>query len=197
MLLGLFCTGCTTSLNLSEVPKPDEIILEVPKSLALEDEFGNTLGFATQLRPSIFVAPDHLWQTAGELYYKNHPIEVLARDFRHDILFFTVPEAVFVYNTGWSSNPPGVGQALSWQEDLVLAEATVFSAKADFAIGNTAVEDLMQIDVATSPGNSGKPLFNVQTNRIYGMLVATDTIKDVSYFVRSDVILTLAAEYLD
>lgn len=162
----------------------------------LEDDSGNILGFGTPLKDSVFVAPDHLWQVSQALYYQGSPIEVLARDFRHDLIFFALPNQTIATWPAWSNKPPGVGQVLSWKRDEVVNSAPVLSARAEFLLGNVAVEDLMQLSVRTDAGSSGLPLYNEATNQIYGMLIAADALNDVSYFVRSDVILTLADEYI-
>lgn len=170
--------------------------LERPISIVLEDASGNPLGSGIPLKLGVFVAPDHLWQVSQSLYYNDLPVKVLARDFRHDLFFFTLENQIFTSFPEWSSTPPGVGQMLAWEDFGLLQQAPVFSAKADFELGNIKVQDLMQLSTVTNPGNSGKVLFDPDNFIIYGMLIASDSFKDVSYFVRSDIILELAREYL-
>ena len=167
-----------------------------PVSIALEDDSGNVLGYGIPVRPEVFVARDHLWQVSESLYFKDYPIEVLARDFRHDLLFFRLSNQVFTEFPQWSTQPPGVGQSLTWEVESGTNSAPVFSAKADFELGTIKVEELMQLSAVTKPGNSGKALYDAETKEVFGMLVASDSFKDVSYFVRSDVVLNLALEYL-
>ncbi|NCP67773.1 trypsin-like peptidase domain-containing protein [Candidatus Peregrinibacteria bacterium] len=194
-LLSLILGACTAPFLSEEVTEISPA--EPPVSIPLEDDSGKTLGFGTPLRPGVFVAPDHLWQVSQSLFYNDRPIEVLARDFRHDLLFFRLENQTFTAFPIWSNNPPGVGQNLSWQAGNEIKTAPVFSAKAEFELGSVTVEELMQISTVTDPGNSGKPLYDTRSNKIFGMLIASDSFKDVSYFVRSDVILKLANEYLN
>lgn len=194
-LCALGLVGCVAQINL---PSNElKVLVQKPLALALQDSTGNTLGFATAFKPGVLIAPDHLWQVDEALYYENQAIEVLARDFRHDVLFFKIPNRAITQQTIWSEVPPGVGQTLDWETENGTLSAAVFSAKADFKLGNVEVEDLMQLSVTATAGDSGKPLFDPVTAETYGMLVAGDSLSGVSYFVRSDVILTLAEEYLD
>ncbi len=195
VVLALFLMGCQPA-STPEI-KTELAVMNPPKSVELEDDSGNLLGYATPLQGNVLVAPDHLWQVSQSLYYGEQPIEVLARDFRHDLIFFTVPGLKLEAWPVWSNKPPGVGQVLSWNKSVGLVEsAPVLSAKADFKLGSVAIEDVMQLSVVTSAGSSGLPLYDEETNRIYGMLIATDAFNDASYFVRSDIILSLANDYV-
>lgn len=188
-------TGCSVQLDFSNEPT----VLEGawPQAIQLEDDSGNKLGYATPLRSEVLVAPDHLWQEAGALFYQDQAIEVLARDFRHDVLFLRVPNQVFTEIPAWSTEPPGVGQKLQWGDESAPQEAPIYSAKAELGIGNFAVENLMLVDTVLQPGDSGRVLHEPDTDLVYGMLVGTDKLEEVSYLVRSDLILGLAEEYLD
>lgn len=193
LVVGCILGGCALDVE----PEIEvEAVGEKPVAFALEDDSGNQLGYAIALEPNLLVAPDHLWQVSESLYYEGKAIEVLARDFRHDLIFFRVPGLKLDSLPTWSNKPPGVGQELQWEREGIASAAPVLSARAEFVIGNTEVQDLMQLSVATDPGSSGLSLFGKETHYIYGMLVATDAVKDVSYFVRSDVVLNLAEEYL-
>lgn len=194
VVLALFLVSCQSGTTLETETEPTD--LNSPRSLVLEDDSGNSIGYATPLRGNILVAPDHLWQVSQSLYYGEQAIKVLARDFRHDLIFFTVPGLKFETVPTWSQNPPGVGQTLAWDDMKAVQAAPVLSAKADFELGNVAIEEAMQLSVTTKAGSSGRPLYDQETNQIYGMLISTDAFNDVSYFVRSDIILSLANEYL-
>lgn len=191
VLSTLFLSACTPQLNFTQ--SQTDLPPEPPRVLALEDASGNVLGAASVLRPQVLVGPDHVLQQEPELFVADQAIKVLARDFRHDVFFFTVPAAKFVA-ASWAKQPPGVGQTLWWSE---IDAAAVFSARAQLRLGNTELENLMSLDTVTQPGDSGKPLYNPKTGRVFGMLVASDAINEVSYFVRSDIVLRLASEYLD
>lgn len=194
MILALFLMSCEST---SKLERETELVAKnPPKSIVLEDDSGNQLGYATPLQSDVLVAPDHLWQVSQSLYYGEQAIEVLARDFRHDLIFFTVPGLKFDAWPVWSNKPPGVGQGLAWNNMKAVKSAPVLSAKADFELGNVAIEDVMQLSVTTNAGSSGLPLYDEQTNRVYGMLISTDAFDDVSYFVRSDIILSLADDYV-
>lgn len=192
-VVGFILSACT-SQDETFLVSPE--IAVVPTSYALEDDSGNVLGFATPINSTVLVAPDHLWQASESLYFQNKSIEILARDFRHDLFFFKVDDLFFSSVPTWSSTPPGVGQRLSWLSGSTLNQASVFSARADFILGETTITDTMQLSGLIDPGDSGKPLYDLKNNKTYGMLVATDKLKNVSYFIRSDVVLALMEEYL-
>ena len=191
-----------TLLGCVKVPLPEEVqikkdITTPPVTYGLEDDSGNVLGFATPINKHILVAPDHLRQSEETLYFQNKAIEILARDFRHDLLFFKVEDLTFESVPVWSNKPPGAGQRLSWDSSEAKNEATVFSTRSSFDLGSTVIEDTMEIKVIVLPGDSGKPLYDPVSHTIYGMLIATDALKGVSHFIRSDEVLTLAKEYLN
>ncbi len=190
--------GCTLSTTVESETNNDEVVEAVaPTAFPLEDEFGNTLGYATPVRSSVLVAPDHVWQSTQSLYYQNVPIEVLARDFRHDVLFFTVPELEIQSLPLWSDTPAGVGQILTWESGSQIQSALVSAAREDLVIGATTVEKLMTLPTVTEPGDSGQPLYNAEDLKVYGMLIASEALTKKSYFVRSDIILGLAKSYLE
>ncbi len=188
---------------LSSCVAQDETFLDspvvgvLPTAYSLEDDSGNVRGFATPISRRVWVTPDHLWQTSDGLYFRNKSIEVLARDFRRDLLFFKVEDLVFSSLPTWSDTPSGVGQTLAWNSVGRTHQAQVFSTRADFVLGEMVIEDAMQISALIDPGSSGKPLYDPKSNKIYGILMAADKLKNVSYFIRSDEILTLAKDYLN
>lgn len=192
----LTSTGCFSFIDSPQVDL-DIVLFEPPVAFGLTDASGNQLGFATPVNEQVLVAPDHLLQTGESLYFQNSLIEVLARDFRHDLFFFEVEGLAFSSVPTWSHTPPGVGQTLAWNSGAIQNQAAVFSARADFLLGTAVIEDTMQLSTLIDPGNSGKPLYDPKNNKTYGMLIASDRLKGVSYFIRSDEILTLAEDYLN
>ncbi len=167
----------------------------IPSVIVLENSESEIVGKAIPFSASIYVAPDHLWQSAGELFFQGKPIEVLVRDFQHDVLFFEPKQSGWYETPLWKDNPPAVGEVLSWFDGFQLHKVKVVGSEETF-FSYDEITNLMSVETVLEPGDSGSPLFDEMGN-IYGMLIGTDIEKNKSYFVRSDIIQDLAAEYLE
>ncbi len=191
--LVFFLAGCSVNPE----PKASHIADQnIPLAVILEDEAGGVIGKGTQFQEDIYIAPDHLWQQGGKLYADGYPIKVLVRDFRHDLLFFRTASKPSGSALTWVETPPGVGTKLFWHDGNRIHEVHVMSTKGTFATQQVEIEQLMTVDDTLSHGDSGSAVFD-EKGHIHGILIATDLVEGVSYFVRGDRIRALAEEYLE
>ena len=176
--------------NAKTIPSVEE---NIPAVVGLENRDGEIMGYGTRLYEDVFVCPDHIWQEAEKLYFGQWAIKVLARDFRHDMLFFRLPPSYERRRLVWKNRAPSLGEKLYWFDGAQLHGVSVISTNETFTLDEVVIKDLMAVDGILEPGDSGSPLFD-RSGYIYGMLVATDRGKEKSYFVRADKILELLEE---
>ena len=191
-LLGLL-SGCSQKGEEISFEKQSALEEVIPTVLLLEDGRGRVVGKAIPFEKNIYITPDHLWQKTGKLYFEGKPIEVLVRDFRHDVLFFTLKKELS-QSVSWHNVPPSLGQKLYWFDGFQIHKTTVLGVNESF-IAEDKIINLMSVEGKLEPGDSGTPLFDDRGN-IYGMLISTDVERKRSYFVRADIIRELSEEYL-
>lgn len=180
--------GCGTQSV--PLPQPEN----VPKTVRLQNENGREIGFGIHFRGDVFVAPDHLLQN-GDLFVDETLIEIVARDFDHDVLFFRFDES-FVGETVFSENPPAIGKTYYRSGGTAFQTLTPKHIGGDFSLGGESEKmNLIVFEGIINPGESGMPVFDL-SGKVYSMLIAADLIEGISYGVRSDVLLELYRDQL-
>lgn len=187
LFLGLFLWGC------GQVEVKIEVMPRVPYHVLLENSENQVVGMGVPIQNQIFVTADHLLEKYGDLFWKGSEIDIFSRDFDNNLLFFRLPHWVGG-DVEWSDSPPVVGGEIFWINGAYLAEEQVHSV-------TELSKDQIQKDVIAISGtadlqNSGAPVFG-SGGRVFGILVGGDKAEQVSFAVRSDVILKILKENME
>ena len=171
---------------------PEEIPLIVP----LEDQKGGQVGYGFLWEKEVFVTADHLWEmNPGGLLWNGSEIEVLVRDFEHDVLFFRLPYKPINTNR-ISGHPPAIGKTLYYEEESGTQKLVVAQKNEILDLGYQTKKRLFSLNGIVQKGTSGTPLFD-EEGMIFGMIIGLDEKAQKTFGVRSDVIEELAGEYLE
>ncbi|MCF7917835.1 serine protease [Candidatus Gracilibacteria bacterium] len=164
-----------------------------PFHILLSDTTNHVVGMAIPIQDKIFVTADHLLQTYENIFWKGEEIQVLARDFDNDLLFFTLDR--WVGNEAiWSDSPPVVGSAIFWVDGAEIAEEQVHSIA---ELGEDQIKrDVLVLSGTSDVPNSGSPVFDA-TGKIFGVLVGGDMSRKVSFAVRADVVRRILKESME
>ncbi|MCF7812402.1 serine protease [Candidatus Gracilibacteria bacterium] len=188
LLFSLFVLSCT------EVPEVEiRTSTNVPFHILLSNSTGDIVGMGVPIQDQVFVTADHLLEHHKILQWQSVPLEIVARDFDNDLLYFRLPTWRGIYPQ-WSTSPPAVGSEIFWMDGSRLTEQKVHSV-------SNITEDQIDKDVITisgvsNLGNSGSPVFDAE-GKIFGILVGGDKSEELSYVVRSDMILEILEENME
>jgi hypothetical protein len=185
LFLGYFFWGCQQQPELNT-----RKTLEIPSHVLLEDSQSETIGIGVPIDDRVFVTADHLLEKYENIFWKEHEIEIFARDFDNNILFFRLPHWIGL-DVRWSDSPPVIGSEIFWMNDLSISQEHVHSIK-------KLSKDQIQKDIIVISGianikNSGAPIFDAQ-GKVFGILVGGDKTQKLSFAIRSDVILDILQE---
>ena len=173
----------------------EEVRPTIPAHIFLHNEEGEKVGMAVSVQNQIFVTADHLKEKYENLFWKDHPIHIMARAFEDDLLFFEM-ESWPWDAPEWSDSPPVLGEEIFW-----IDETSTLTTEKVRSISENITEDALQSERIVISGiaelpNSGTPIFG-KRGQVFGILVGADRAQGVSYVVRSDKILKILAENLE
>ncbi len=162
-------------------------------NLIITNEDQVPIGFGIPIQKNILAAPDHLFTTHKNLFYKNTPLQIKLRDFEHDLIFLETPWPLPLQK--WSSEIPLLGETLFWTYQSETKNARVEALNTEFYTDQTlgSKKNLLLLGGIILPGESGTAL-QKDSGDIVGMMIGADSLKHQSYALRGDIIWKVAQE---
>ena len=193
----LLLTGCSLSSGDFDILPPPHIFLK--------SDSGEVIGMAVPIQDSVFVTADHLLEKFGGLYWQEETVDIVARDFDNDLLFFRIDNWTGE-DAMWSDTPPAVGEDIFWIDAQAL---TVLEKDRRPSLAKERVRALSQklsekdirenkivLSGAADTLNAGSPVFG-RTGKVFGIIIGADTQNKASFATRGDRIVRILEENLD
>jgi len=189
-LLILVLTGCGIAEDKSG---------SFPSYIILQNSDGRVIGAATEIEANVFVTADHLLEKSKSLFHEGQKVQILGRDFEHDLMVFSlgIPRLKsWVNEHNILVNEGQVGDKVFWFDGEQFREESILSVLEDFIIEDHVKKNLMVLSGIISPGDSGMPVFNNEGG-IQGILIGADKAENISFAVSADIILQFITENID
>lgn len=140
----------------------------LPTTIELENEVGQSVGWAFAIAPNEYLTVDHIFTAHEALLFADVPIEVRQRDLKKDQLIFKLPAEVLpeIEIAHLAKSPPIVGDVLHWGN----GRSVVQSVGQNVTIGSRLYENVIVLTGRVEPGDSGTPVYN-EKNQVVGLVV--------------------------
>ena len=192
-----FLTGCSFFTNEADVLPPPHVFLK--------SDSGEVIGMAVPVRGSVFVTADHLLEKFGGLYWQEEPVDIVARDFDNDLLFFRIDNWTGE-DAMWSDTPPAVGEDIFWIDAQALTvlekdrRPSLAKERVRALSQKLSEEDIRENKIVLSGAadalNAGSPVFG-RTGKVFGIIIGADTQGETSFAARGDMVVKILEENMD
>ena len=163
-----------------------KITVQKPPFLLLEGSDGVSVSYGVPLNESVVMTADHVWQKHDSLHWNEHELEVLLRDFDHNVVFLLLP--------GWrggvpdfSDVPPALGNQLyrlDPEKGVVSLQVQAFDAENKHQVAEKVI-----LDGDATECTSGSPIFDAE-GTVYGVLVGADLSQKTAQIARIDSVMS-------
>ncbi len=167
-----------------------------PAHIKLQNTSGVSIGNAIQIRPTIFVTTDHILDDKDDLFIEEQEIIILARDFEHDLLVFSLQTPISQNFLQLSKTLPTANMEIFWNQESQLHSGSIISQDTELKIGNETKKNLLTFSGVVTYGSSGLPIFD-KSGKTWGMIVGGDTTLNRSYAIPTEWIMKFIAENID